>query len=180
MDSVGRDEAINYTCFHTERAAAMAADAYSKLKGDFSVLITSSGASGTNALTGLANAWIDSSPLIVISGQAASDQYSESGIRQLGNKSLNIIDIVKPLTKYAVRVDNPINLRSILEQAAFYAKEGRPGPVWIDIPIDIQGMVIENRNQKKFDPPKSKDNKQITNCALSSITITAGSFSFNS
>lgn len=153
MDSVGRDEAINYTCFHTERDAAIAADAYSKLKGDCGVLFTSSGASGTNALTGLANAWTDSSPLIVISGQASSDQYCESGIRQLGNKSLNIIDIVKPLTKYAVRVENPMKLRSILEQAVFYAKEGRPGPVWIDIPIDIQGMVIDNRNQKKFNPP---------------------------
>ena len=158
MDSVGRDEAINYTCFHTERAAAMAADAYSKLKGDFGVLITSSGASGTNALTGLANAWTDSSPLIVISGQATSNQYSESKIRQLGNKSLNIIDIVKPLTKYAIRIDNPMKLRSILEQAAFFAKEGRPGPVWIDIPIDIQGMIIDNRNQKKFNSPSINSN----------------------
>jgi len=158
MDSVGRDEAINYTCFHTERAAAMAADAYSKLKGDFGVLITSSGASGTNALTGLANAWTDSSPLIVISGQATSDQFSELGIRQLGNKSLNITDIVKPLTKYAIRIDNPMKLRSILEQAAFYAKKGRPGPVWIDIPIDIQGMIIDNRNQKKFNSPSINSN----------------------
>ena len=169
MDSVGRDEAIDYTCFHTERDAALAADAYGKLKGDCGVLITSSGASGTNALTGLANAWTDSSPLIVISGQASSDQNCESGIRQLGNKSLNILDIVKPLTKYAVQVENPMKLRSILEQAVFYAKEGRPGPVWIDIPIDIQGMVIDNRNQKKFNPPHINVN---TNQLSTDVKIT--------
>tara|TARA_Y100000590_G_scaffold469825_1_gene660004 strand:- start:7083 stop:9620 length:2538 start_codon:yes stop_codon:yes gene_type:complete len=163
MDSVGRDEDINYTCFHTEKAASMAADAYSKLKGHYGVLIISSGASGTNALTGLANAWTDSSPLIVLSGQATSDQYTKSEIRQLGNKSLNIIDIVKPLTKYAVRIDGPLKLNSILERAAFFANEGRPGPVWIDIPIDIQGMIIDNRNQKNFDPPLINTNaKQLT------------------
>jgi len=154
LDSLGTDEELNFTCNQTERVASMAAEAYSKLVSDFGVLIVSSGASGTNAITGVSNAWVDSTPLIILSGQATLDQDSgDSEIRQLGNKSLNIVDIVKPVTKYAVKITDPLTIRYHLEKAAYLAKEGRPGPVWIDIPVDIQGMTIDEDKLESFSPP---------------------------
>jgi len=165
IDSLGRDGELNYTCNQTEEAASMAAEAYSKLTSELGVLLVSSGASGTNAITGIANAWNDSTPLLVISGQASSEQSDDSGIRQLGNKSLNIVDVVKPIVKYAVQITDPKEVRYHLEKAIYLAREGRPGPVWVDIPIDIQGMTINNSELESFEPdgekgtPKGLDNR---------------------
>lgn len=156
IDSIGRDEELNYICNQTERVSSIAAEAYSKLTSKLGVLLISSGASGTNAITGVASAWTDSTPLFVISGQAISDEPKSSRIRQLGNKSLNIVDVVKPITKYAVRVSDPKDIRCCLEKAAYTALEGRPGPVWIDIPIDIQGMTIDERELLRFRPDFGK------------------------
>ena len=163
LDSLGRDGELNFTCNQTERVASMAAEAYSKLTSKLGVLVVSSGASGTNALTGVANSWIDSTPLFVLSGQATLDQSPDnSSIRQLGNKSLSIIDVVKPITKYAVKITDPLTIRYHLEKAAYLAKSGRPGPVWIDIPIDIQGMAIAENELKPFtQQPAQKANNYL-------------------
>ncbi len=160
LDSLGRDEELNFTCNQTERVASMAAESYSKLTSELGVLIISSGASGTNIITGIANAWVDSTPLFVLSGQAILNQDRDgSQIRQLGNKSLNIVDVVKPITKYAVKINNLLTIRYHLEKAAYLAREGRPGPVWVDIPIDIQGMTVDENKFKSFNPPKVEASK---------------------
>lgn len=153
LDSIGRDEDLRFICTHMEKGASMAAEAYGKTQMDLSVLVVSSGASGPSAVPGVANAWIDSVPMLVISGQAASAENSDQ-VRQLGNKSLNIIDMVKAITKYAVKVTDPATIRYHLEKAIFLATSGRPGPVWLDIPIDIQGMTIDEQDLKPFDPPQ--------------------------
>jgi len=151
LDSIGRDEDLRFISTHMEKGASLAAEAYGKVRMDLSVLVVSSGASGPNAIPGVANAWIDSVPMLVISGQAASQKNSDE-VRQLGNKSLNIIDMVKAITKYAVKVTDPAAIRYHLEKAIFLANDGRPGPVWLDVPIDIQGTVIDEQELKSFDP----------------------------
>ncbi|OGO45010.1 MAG: hypothetical protein A2Z05_07535 [Chloroflexi bacterium RBG_16_60_22] len=169
IDSLGRDGELNYTCNQTEGAAAMAAEAYSKLNSELGVLLLSSGASGTNAVTGIASAWIDSAPLLVISGQASSDQSDDSGMRQLGLKSLPVADIVRPVTKYAVEITDPATIRYHLEKAAYQAREGRPGPVWVDIPIDIQGMTIDYTRLEGFQPDSEKKPPQGLGGKLSEV-----------
>ena len=156
VDSLGRDGELNYTCNQTEEAASMAVEAYSKLTSELGVLLISSGASGTNAITGIADAWNDSTPLLVISGQASSDQCDDTEIRQLGNKSLNIVDVVKPIVKYAVKITDPKEVRYHLEKAIYLAREGRLGPVWVDMPIDIQGMTINDSELESFEPDGEK------------------------
>ena len=161
LDSLGRNGELNFTCCQTERVAAMAAEAYSKLTSNFGVIIISSGASGTNTITGVANAWVDSVPLIVLSGQATLDPQNSEETRQLGNKSLGIVDIVKPITKYSVKITNPEEIRFHLEKAAFLAKTSRPGPVWIDIPIDIQGMMVDTEKLNFFSHEKIAETPDV-------------------
>lgn len=154
LDSIGKDEAINYFSNQTERSASLAAESYAKLTNNLGVMVISSGGCGPNTLPGVANAWIDSTPMLIISGQARSDQDFDGKVRQLGNKALNIIDIARPITKYAVKVSDPKEFRYHLEQAVYLAKSGRPGPVWIDLPIDIQGMLINTDELSRFTPPE--------------------------
>ena len=142
LDSIGRDEELRFICTQMEKGAVMAAEAYAKMKSDLGVVVVSSGASAANTISGVANAWVDSTPMLVISGQARTEEYSDQ-VRQLGNKSLNIIALVKSITKYAVKVTESAEIKYHLEKAACLAKSGRPGPVWVDIPIDIQGMTID-------------------------------------
>lgn len=152
LDSVGRNTNLRHICTQTEQAAAMAAEGCAKLTGGPAVAILSSGASGTNALTGVADAWVDSTPLVIISGQARSDETSNGSLRQLGIQELDIVSIVRPITKYAVKIEDANSIKVHLEKAFFLAKDGRPGPVWIDIPIDIQGMNIDEEDLRSFDP----------------------------
>ncbi len=159
IDSIGRDESLDYIVNPLERGAAMAAEAYSKLTSELGFLVISSGASGANTVASVANAWIDSTPIYVISGQARTDQESDGRVRQLGNKCLNITDIVKPVTKYAVKITNPTKVRYHLEKAAYLAKSGRPGPVWVDVPIDILGMAIDETELIPFYPEDTTSNK---------------------
>ena len=147
----------------------MAAEAYSKLTSELGVLLISCGASGTNAITGVADAWTDSTPLFVISGQASTDQLGDPEIRQFGNKSLNIVDMVRPITKYAVRITDPATIRYHLEKAAFLAREGRPGPVWVDLPIDLQGMTIDERDLKTFEPAQPPSQAQSLRRQVSEV-----------
>ncbi len=152
LDSIGRHEGLQLVRAQIERGASLAVEAFAKTRCDLGVLVVSSGGATANALPGVANAWIDSVPMLVLSGQARSDQDSDGHVRQLGNKALNIIDMVKPITKYAVKVTEPQTLRYHLEKAVAFARSGRPGPVWIDLPIDIQGMLVDEEDLKPFDP----------------------------
>ena len=162
-DALGQSK-IKYYCCHHEQAVAMASEAYARVKGDISVSLVTSGPGGTNAITGVAGCWIDSVPNLTISGQVYLGQtVGNSGLRQLGVQEINIIDIVKPITKYAVMVKNPNRIKYHLQKAIYLAKTGRPGPVWIDIPADIQGMKI---NESELEVFVSDKNLVTVDCDL--------------
>ena len=152
IDSIGKSKKIKYVCNHHEQASSTAAEAYARVKG-FGVCLVTTGPGGTNAITGVLGAYQDSIPMLVISGQVKRETIGAGKItRQFGDQEVNIVDIVKPLTKYAVTVMDPLEIGYQLDKAVFIAKNGRPGPVWIDIPLDIQGFFIETKQLKKFDP----------------------------
>jgi len=151
LEALSKREDVSFTATHHEQAAAMAAEAYARMTGKPGFLMVTSGPGCTNAITGVAGAWIDSVPMIIISGQAFDKQtIGNSGLRQLGVQEINIHDIVKPITKYAIMVKNPEEIKYHLEKAYYLATSGRPGPVWIDIPINIQGKEIDIENLKSF------------------------------
>lgn len=163
LDSIGREEGLQCIALQNETSASLSAEAFGKLAKRPAVLMISSGGSGPRALAGISNSWIDSTSLFVISGQARSDQSDDGAVRQLGNKSLNIIDIAKPVTKYSIQVCDPLMVAYHLEEALFYTQHGRPGPVWIDIPIDILGMTVDENELQHFTPAtKTKSAKSIS------------------
>lgn len=146
VDSVGRSKKLKAFCCHHEQGAATAAEAYARIKNDIGVCLVTTGPGGTNAITGVASAWLDSIPMLVISGQVKRDTIvpRKNGIptvRAIGFQELNVLDLVKPITKYAVTVDKESDMRFYLEKAVYIAKSGRPGPVWVEIPLDVQGPI---------------------------------------
>ena len=152
-DSVGACARIEYVCNLHEQAAAMAAETYGKVTGDVGVCMVTTGPGGTNAVTGVAGAWLDSTPALFISGQVKrADLKGESGVRQVGVQEVDIVSIVSPITKYAVTVLEPSEIRYHLEKAVHLARHGRPGPVWVDIPLDVQGAPIDPDRLVGFDP----------------------------
>lgn len=156
-DSIGSSKELSYYCNHHEQASAMAAEAYARLKG-LGVCNITTGPGGTNTITGLTGAWLDSIPVLFISGQVKRETMMDpmSGLRQLGVQELNIIDIVKPITKYAVVVDDENDIKYHLEKAMYLATTGRPGPVWLDIPLDVQAAKINPETLRGFIPTKKE------------------------
>lgn len=151
IDSVGKAKKLQYVCNHHEQASAIAAEAYARITGKIGVCLVTSGPGGTNALTGLIGSWLDSIPVLFISGQIKRETIADySKTRQLGDQEINIVDMVKPVTKYAVTIMEPDEIQYHLEKAVHLATTGRPGPVWINIPLDVQGSYIEKNNLKKF------------------------------
>lgn len=152
-DAVALNKRLNGVFCHHEIATTIAAEAYQRVKGGIGVALVTSGPGGTNAITGTAGAWMDSVPQLVISGQAFSKQtIGSTGTRQIGVQEINIIDMVKPITKYAVMVTDANEIRYHLEKALYLAKNGRPGPVWLDIPGDIQKAEINPAALAAFNP----------------------------
>lgn len=150
IDSLGNSDKIKYVCVHHEQAAAMAAEGYARLKEDVGAAIVTTGPGGTNTLTGVLGCWLDSIPSIFISGQVSLSQISEgTGCRQIGDQEFDIVSTVKPMTKYATMIKNKNDILFELEKAYTIATSGRPGPVWIDIPLDIQGSIV-NENELKL------------------------------
>ena len=147
VDSFGRSSKIKYWCTEHEQSAAMAAEAYAKMKNDLGLVLTTSGPGATNTVTGVMDCWQDSTPVIFVSGQSKSTQTvlrsGIKGLRQFGIQEGNIIPIVDSITKYAVEVDNAEKIRYHLEKAVYTAKSGRPGPVWLSIPLDIQSADVD-------------------------------------
>src|SRR3989304_5765990 len=132
IDSVGRNRKISYICNHHEQASATATEAYSKITGNLGVSLVTTGPGGTNAITGVAGAWLDSIPTLTISGQVRREVMGTLlDMRQIGPQEINIIDIVKPITKYAVTVMEPNDILYHLEKAWYLAQSGRSGPVWL-------------------------------------------------
>ncbi|MBI5449363.1 thiamine pyrophosphate-binding protein [Candidatus Gottesmanbacteria bacterium] len=151
VDALGRSR-IQYVCNHHEQAAATAAEGYARLRG-MGVSLVTTGPGGTNAITGVAGAWLDSIPTMTISGQVRTDiMGTPYGMRQLGPQEINIIDMVRPITKYAVTVTDSTDIVYHLEKAWYLATSGRPGPVWLDIPLDIQGASVKSERLRHFFP----------------------------
>ncbi len=149
---------IEPVCNSHEQASAIAGENYGKATNNLGVALVSTGPGGTNAVTGVAGAWLDSTPCLFVSGQVKRPdrmfdaQGKPLGMRQLGVQEVDIVSIVKPITKYAVTVLDPQSIRYHLEKAVYLAQSGRPGPVWIDIPLDVQAAPIDPHTLAGFDP----------------------------
>lgn len=158
-DGLALDDRIKVVCNHHEQACAMAAVGYAKLKQNFGCAYLTTGCGGTNAITGLLNAWQDNTPVFFISGQVKLKETSHGrplALRQFGVQEADIVSIVKPISKYAVMVSDPKEVPYHLEKAAHLARAGRPGPVWIDLPMDVQGAVVEESDFKHYDPAEEE------------------------
>lgn len=156
VDSVGKNKELTYICNLHEQACAIAADAYSQYTNHLGVALVTTGPGGTNTITGVAGAWLDSTPVLFISGQVKrADRVGTTGVRQMGFQEINIVELVSSITKYAVTITDPETIRYHLEKALWLAKHGRPGPVWIDIPLDVQAAVIDENKLSGFTPETS-------------------------
>ncbi len=153
-DGVAKHDKLGVICNHHEQACAMGAVAYSKYTNKIGVAYVTTGCGGTNAITGLLDAWQDSTQCLFISGQVKKKETcynSDLPLRQFGVQEADIVAIVKSITKYAVMVNEPNEIAYHLEKATYLAKSGRPGPVWIDVPLDVQGATIDTDNLIHFD-----------------------------
>lgn len=165
VDSIGKS-GINVYCCHHEQGAVIAAEGYCRIKNSPGVAVVTTGPGGTNAVTGIAGAWLDSIPMLIIAGQVKRDNIvpKKDGVlmvRQIGMQELNVIDIVKPITKYAVTVEDEKEIRYHLEKALYLATHGRPGPVFVEIPLDVQAVEIELDNLKSFDPSELEEKPKL-------------------
>ena len=166
-DSLGRY--IPYTANHHEQASALCAEGFARVKQELVVVNVTTGPGGLNCLNGVFGAWTDSVPVLYISGQVkrttmmeSYPELSEYPLRQLGDQEVDIVSIVKPITKYAITVKNPNDIKYCLDKAIYEATNGRKGPVWINIPIDVQASIINEDNLKDFIPePQIKYNLKI-------------------
>jgi acetolactate synthase-1/2/3 large subunit len=156
--SLAQCPGLEAVCNQHEQASAMAAETYAKATNNIGVAMVTTGPGGTNAVTGLAGAWLDSTPVLFLSGQVKrpdrmfAPDGAPLGMRQLGVQEVDIVSIVKPVTKYAVTVLDSSSIRYHLEKAVWLARHGRPGPVWIDIPLDVQASPIDESALPAFDP----------------------------
>ncbi len=172
-DALGHKEGLTVTYNHHEQACAMAAEAYARLDNRIAAVCVTTGPGGTNALTGVVGGWLDSIPMFILSGQVRYDttarfalQYTETPLRAMGDQEYDIIKSVEPMTKYATMIEEPKQIRYALEKGWHLANTGRPGPVWIDIPVNFQGSYIETEELDGYDaaeddaklPPKITDN----------------------
>ncbi len=154
VDALGRNPNLEFVPMHHEQSAAVAAEAYARTTGGIGCALVTTGPGGTNTLTAVAGSWIESVPLLMISGQVKrADLMSHTGVRQMGVQEVDIISMVKPITKYAVLVNDPQDIKYELEKAAYLATSGRKGPVWVDIPLDVQAAQIDVSTLRGFTPP---------------------------
>lgn len=156
-DAFGHNQRLKVTYTQHEQACSMAAEGYVRECGRMAAVCVTTGPGGTNAITGVLGAYQDNYPMIVISGQVRYPTTAESTglpLRFMGEQEHDIVTTVKNLTKYAVMIKRPEDILYELEKALYIAEEGRPGPVWVDIPMDIQSMMIETDELSRFEPPK--------------------------
>lgn len=158
-DALGHKEGLKVTYNHHEQACAIAAEAYARLDNKIAAVCVTTGPGGTNALTGVLGGWLDSIPMFILSGQVRYDttaryalQFTEQPLRAMGDQEYDIVKSLEPMTKYAVMIEDPKQIRFCLEKAWHLAVTGRPGPVWIDIPVNYQGCYIETEELPAYDP----------------------------
>jgi acetolactate synthase I/II/III large subunit len=153
-DAFGRHPDLTPVCFHHEQAAAMAAESYYRTSGRLAVVNPTTGPGGINALNGVYGAYVDSLAMLVVSGQVKKETYLRQydiPLRQLGDQEVDIVSMARPVVKYAVTVTDPATIADIMDRAIFLATHGRPGPVWVDVPIDIQSTQIDPNTLKGWD-----------------------------
>jgi acetolactate synthase-1/2/3 large subunit len=154
VDSLGRSYRLEPVLMLHEQAAAIAAEAYARVTGNLGAVLVTTGPGGTNALTGVAGAWIESTPLLVVSGQVKrADLMGDRGVRQFGPQEVDIVRMAGPITKAAVQLVDPGQARASVEGLLHAARDGRPGPVWLDVPLDVQAAQIEPAAQEKYHVP---------------------------
>ena len=158
-DALGHHDRLRVTYNHHEQACAIAAEAYARLDNRIAAVCVTTGPGGTNALTGVLGGWLDSIPMFVVSGQVRYDTTARfalktagAAVRAMGDQEYDIVKSVTPMTKYAVMIEDPKTIRYHLERAWHLATTGRPGPVWIDIPVNYQGGYIETEELEGYDP----------------------------
>ena len=155
-DALGNHPDLEYICCHHEQACAMAAESYFRLSGKMAAVNVTAGPGSINALNGVFGAYVDSMGMVVISGQAKRETMVRNydiPLRQLGDQEVDIISMVRPITKYATVLQEPETVKQVMEKAIFLANHGRPGPVWIDVPIDVQAAPIDDpEDLPAFDP----------------------------
>ena len=160
-DSIGHTKGLTYICNHHEQASAIAAEGYYRTCGQLCVTNVTTGPGGTNAITGVLGQYLDSIPAIYISGQIKTSTYKHTypylNLRQLGDQEADIVSMVTPITKYAKTVYNPLDIKYELDKAIAIALDGRPGPVWLDIPLDVQGAMVDDTMFKEFNPTEIID-----------------------
>lgn len=151
-DSLGKHPDIQFVCNLHEQPCAIAADAYAQYTNNLGVAMVTTGPGGTNAITGVAGSYLDSIPVMILSGQVKrADIVGDRRARQMGFQEINITDVVRPITKYAITVQDPTAIRYHMEKAAWLARNGRPGPVWIDVPQDVQAADVDPTEMHGFD-----------------------------
>ena len=160
-DALGHKKGLKVTYNHHEQACAIAAEAYARLENRIAAVCVTTGPGGTNALTGVVGGWLDSIPMFIISGQVRYDTtaryalpFTETLLRAMGDQEYDIVKSVEPMTKYATMIEDPNQIRYALEKGWNLATTGRPGPVWIDIPVNYQGGYIETEELEGYDSAK--------------------------
>lgn len=154
-DAVGREKRLRWLCCHHEQACAIAAESYARLSGKVALVQVTTGPGGVNALNGVYGAWVDSIPMVVVSGQVKRETIAGNTglpLRQLGDQEIDIVPMARTVTKYAVCVQDPASIRYHLEKAWHLATSGRPGPVWLDVPIDVSATDVDPAALAGFDP----------------------------
>lgn len=163
-DAFGHKEGLHCTYNHHEQACAIAAEAYARLENKIALCCVTTGPGGTNAITGVLGGWLDSVPMFVVSGQVRYDttarytsQFTDGlALRAVGDQEYDITQSVAPMCKYAAMLEDPADIRYLLEKAWFLANHGRKGPVWLDIPVNFQGSLIETEGLKGYQPEEDK------------------------
>lgn len=169
-DSIGRSN-IEYICFLHEQGAAIAAEAYAQHTNTPGFVLVTSGPGATNAITGVTAGWIDSTPMIIVSGQSKRENLvGDKGVRQIGSQEVQIVPMVTPITKYAVQILEPTEIRYHLERAYYEATTGRPGPVWLDIPLDVQAVMLDEQGLTGFEPEQEIET-DITDAIMRTIEL---------
>jgi acetolactate synthase-1/2/3 large subunit len=165
VDAIGRNKRYELICTHHEQSAGMSAEAYARITGKPAVALVTAGPGSVNVINGVVGAWTDSAPIIVISGQSALSyvEYQQAHpIRQFGIQGINIRPLVEKVTKYFVTVDDPAKILYYLGKAYYEATTGRPGPVWLDVPLDVQNLQVPERLLEEFVPDRpDTDNQRL-------------------
>ena len=163
-DAFGHHERLTCIYNHHEQASAIAAEGYTRMSGRLAAVCVTSGPGGTNAITGVLGGWLDSIPMFVVSGQVKREttiHATEVPLRQLGDQEYDIVASVRPMTKYAVIVLDPADIAYHLEKAYHLAVSGRPGPVWLDVPLDVQAAIVDTDGLRHYDPESDDGEKAV-------------------